>query len=79
MTSLPEWKLAEKIKASGRRGIVAGICIAVFIILAIVITIWKINWLKRTFCCGCDCDDFDEYYLDDDTDESGYANEKDFV
>ena len=79
MRKISEWKLAEKLQASNRRGVIIGICIAVLIIVAVVVVVAKINWLKKTFGC-CDCDDFDEYHLDDDDlDESGYANDKDFV
>ncbi|MCL1842664.1 MAG: hypothetical protein FWF79_02515 [Defluviitaleaceae bacterium] len=80
---ISEWKLAQKIQASGRRGVIIGLLIALAIIAAVVITIIKVNWIKKNFGCGCDMGEFDEdYYLDaDDLDEHGcaYAGEKDFA
>jgi hypothetical protein len=86
MTNFNEWKLAQKLQASGTRGMIIGICIAVLIIAAIVIAVVKICMLKRNYCCDCEMDEFDEdYYLDpdeiEDIDENGcaYTSEKDFV
>jgi len=86
MTSLNEWKIAQSLRDSGRRGIIIGICIAVLVIIAIAtVVVLKICWLKKNgcFCCNCDCDDYgDEYYVDsDELDENGcaYTSEKDFV
>lgn len=79
MTKLKEWKLAQKIEASGRRGIIIGMCVAVLIIAAVIIAIVKIQWIKRNFC-ACDINDFDDdYYLDDDEDGCMYTSETDFV
>lgn len=82
MTKLKEWRLAQKIQASGRRGVIVGICIAVLILVLVVVVIVKYQWLKRLL--GRDyIDEFDdEYYLDDDDlDENGcaYTSEKDFA
>jgi hypothetical protein len=83
MTRLSEWNMAQRIQASGRRGIIIGICIALLVIAAVVITVIKINWLKKTFGNCCDCGDFDDdFYIDeDDIDEDGccYTSEKNFV
>jgi len=75
------WRLAQKLEASSRRGMIVGMCVAVLLIAAIVITVVKINWLKKCFGCGCGLDDFDDdYYLDaDDLDESCCSYEKDFI
>jgi hypothetical protein len=82
MNKLSEWKLAQKLNESGRRGMIIGMCVAILIIVAVIIAIVKIKWVKRTFN-GYDMGDLDEdYYLDeDDIDENGccYTNEKDFV
>jgi len=76
-------KMTQMLDASNRRGIIIGVCVTVAIILAVALAIVKIKWLKKTFCCGCELDDFDdEYYLDeDDLDENGcaYTGDKDFV
>ena len=83
MSKLSEWKLAQKIQASGRRGIIIGLVIAVLVILAVVITIIKVRWLKKQFgCLHCDLDELgDDFADDDEADETGccYTSEKDFV
>jgi len=81
MTNLTEWKIAQQLQASGRRGIIIGMCVAILIIAAVVITILKINWLKKNFGCCCDCDyEDDDFYIDEDDlhEDSFYASEKDF-
>ncbi|MDR0272209.1 MAG: hypothetical protein LBI27_02700 [Clostridiales bacterium] len=74
---ISEWKLAQKIQASGRRGMIIGICIGVLLIAVIILAVVKIVWMKKNCCCECDGFD-DDYYIDDEDDES-FANEKDFV
>ncbi|MCL2577738.1 MAG: hypothetical protein FWE27_06785 [Defluviitaleaceae bacterium] len=77
------WRLAQKMQASSRRGMIVGMCVAILIIVAVIIAVIKINWLKKCFGCSCGLDEFDDdYYLDaDDIDENGcaYTSEKDFV
>lgn len=83
MNNLSNWTLAQKIQSSGRRGMVVGMCIAILLIVAVVITVIKIRWIKKILSCCCNHDEFDDdYYLDtDDLDENGcaYTSEKDFV
>ncbi|MCL2223487.1 MAG: hypothetical protein FWB96_00805 [Defluviitaleaceae bacterium] len=81
---MDNWRLAQNLEASGRRGVIVGVCIAVLIIFAVIaLVVVKLCLLKKL--CGCDCclDEFeDDYYLDsDDPDENGcaYTSEKDFV
>lgn len=81
MAKLRDWKMAQKIQASGKRGMIIGMCVAVLIIVVVVIAIIKIDWLKSFFkrddCC---CDFDDDFYLDaDEMDENGcaYTSEKD--
>jgi len=79
MSKLSEWKLAQKIQASGRRGVVVGLIIAGLIILAVILTIVKIRLLKKHFgCFHCDMDDMDDT-IDCDEDGCCYTSEKDFV
>jgi len=83
MTKLKEWKMAQKIQASGKRGMIIGMCVSILIIVAVIIAIVKIDWLKKTFGRGgCCCDDYDDddFYIDaDDMDENGcaYTSESD--
>ena len=89
MTSLNEWKMAQSLRESGRRGIIIGVCVTLLIVIAIATVIaLKICWLKKHgfCCCDCDCDEYDDYggdyYVDsDELDENGcaYTSEKDFV
>ncbi|MCL2199587.1 MAG: hypothetical protein FWB80_11750 [Defluviitaleaceae bacterium] len=85
MSKLTEWNIAQKIQASGRRGMIVGIVIGVLVIIAIALVVVKICMLKRNYCCECDMeDDFDEdFYIDgdDEIDENGcvYTSEKDFA
>jgi hypothetical protein len=81
MKKLSDWKLAQKLNASGKRGLVIGMCVAILIIVAVIIAIVKIKWINKNM--GYDMDDFDDdYYMDeDDIDENGcmYTDEKDFA
>jgi len=85
MNSLSEWKVAQKIQASGKKGIIIGLLIAGLIILAVVGTIVKIYLIKKHFgCLNCDMDDFDDCCCgkdDCDCDEDGccYTEDKDFA
>ena len=85
MSKITEWNIAQKIQASGRRGLIIGIIVGVLFIVAVILAIVKIRLIKKYMCCDCGCgmDDFDEdFYLDDDSDvdENGcvYTSEKDF-
>ncbi|MCL2358096.1 MAG: hypothetical protein FWC70_13250 [Defluviitaleaceae bacterium] len=80
MAKLKEWKMAQKIRSSGNRGMIIGMCVAVLIIVAVIIAVIKIDWLKRTFGRdGCCCDDYDDDFYIDADDESGcaYTSESD--
>ena len=81
MTKLKEWKMAQQIQSSGKRGMIIGMCVAILIIVAVVIAIIKIDWLKKTFGRDCCCDDYDDdFYIDtDEMDENGcaYTSERD--
>lgn len=82
MNKLTEWKLAQKLQASNRRGIIAGLAIAGIICLVVAITIIKIRWMKKHLSgCGCRVDILEEDFLDDDYDGTGcrVANDTDFV
>ena len=83
MSRLSEWKVAQKIQSSGKRGMVIGMCVAVLIIAVVIIAVVKINWLKSLFNGGCCCDDDyddDDFFIDlDEMDENGcaYTSEND--
>jgi len=82
MSKVNEWKLAQKIQASGQRGVIIGIVIAILFITAVVLAILKIHWLKKTFgCLHCDLDELGDDFVDVDCDDDGccYTSEKDFV
>jgi len=82
MDRLTEWKLAEKLNASNRKGIILGLTIAAVVVLVVAAVIIKIRWVKNHCCMGCDHDDFGDDFLDEeDMDENGccYTSEKDFV
>jgi len=78
MRKLSEWKLAQKIRASGRRGIIIGLIIAALVIVGVVLVVIKFRWVKKQFgCLHCDVDTLGDDFSDDD--EEDFANEKDFV
>jgi len=83
MSKLQEWKLAQKIDASEKRGLIIGLSIAALIILIVIGAIIKIYLLKKYFgCMHCDMDDIgDDLVEEDDIDENGccYTSDKDFV
>ena len=83
MNKLTEWKLAQKIDESGRRGVIIGLAIAALVVATVVITILKVRCLKKQFgCLHCDVDELGDDFVDaDGCDENGccYTNENDFV
>jgi len=70
---IPNWKLAQKLQSSNKKGIITGLIIAVFVIAIVAAIIIKMQWLKKQFgCLDCDIDlddDFDLDFDDDDDDE----------
>ena len=85
MRKISEWKLAQKLQASNKRGLIIGLTIGAVICLIVAAVIVKVHWLKKKFdCLHCDLDDMD-YELKDadacDCDENGcsYTSDKDFV
>ena len=76
MSKLAEWKLAQKIQASGRKGIIIGLAVAALICLLVAVCIIKCRWLKHYFgCWGNDLLDVN----DGGEDDCCYTSEKDFV
>ena len=82
MSKLSEWKLAQKIQASGTRGVIIGLAVAALVCLIVAVVIIKGRWIK---CClrkhfsyfgGSDLLD-----INDGGEEEGccYTSEKDFV
>ena len=77
MSKLSEWKLAQKIHASGRKGIIIGLAVAALICLLVAICVIKCKWLRRHFGWfgGSDLLDVN----DGSGDDCCYTSEKDFV
>ena len=76
MSKLTEWKLAQKIQASGRKGVIIGLAVAALICLLVAVCIVKCRWLKKHFgCCGSDLLDVN----DGGDDDCCYTSDKDFV
>jgi len=89
MCKISEWKLAKKLQASNKQGLIIGISIGVLVCLVIVAVIVKFFWLKKKFDYLHydldDLDDLDGEFEDEndlcDCDENGcsYTSDKDFV
>ena len=81
MNKLASLKLAQKLQASNKRGIITGLVIAAVLLTLIVVAIIKLQWIKEKLgCCGdCDIDLDDEFDLDFDDDDALYTSEVDFV
>ena len=86
MSKISDWKLAQKLQASNKRGLILGLTIGIVVCLIVVAIVVKICWLKKKFdCLHYDLDDLDGEFDDldglCDCDESGcsYTSEKDFV
>ena len=77
VSKLTEWKLAQKIQASGRRGIIIGLAVAALICLLVAVCIIKCRWLKKHFGCWSG----DLLDINDGGDDEGccYTSDKDFV
>ena len=73
MTKISEWKLAQKIQASGKKGMIIGLSIAALVCLIIAIVIIKSKFLKKLV--GCGKGDFAEAGEED----CCYTSDKDFV
>ena len=77
---LPNWKLAKKLQASNKKGIITGLIIAAVVLTLIVLAIVKMQWLKKQFgCMECDMDLDDDFDLDFEEDGSVFTSETDFV
>ena len=71
---MKNFQFPEICERSKCRGIFIGIGIALFVIGIVVIGVMKFMWLKKQLCCGCNLDDFDDFYesnlyLDDEDDD----------
>ena len=83
MRKISEWKLAQKMQASNKKGLIVGLTIGIVVCLIVAGILIKMCWLKKKFeCLHYDLDDLDgEFDELCDCDESGcsYTSEKDFV
>ena len=79
MKKLSNWRLAQKLQASGRKGVILGLAIAALVILIVAVVLIKARWLKKKMDrLHYDFDELSDDF-DDDCDECAMANEKDFV
>ena len=75
MKKLAELKLAQKIQASGRKGVIVGLAIAAVVCIGVAFVVIKMNWIKKQFgCLHCEVDSLGDDFIDEDD-----AYEKDFV
>ncbi|MCL2286896.1 MAG: hypothetical protein FWC32_11120 [Firmicutes bacterium] len=80
MNTLSSWKLAEKLEASNKKGIIFGLVLALIIVAIVIAVIVKVQWLKKHFGCDeCDMDFDDDFDLDFDDEDTIYTSESDFV
>jgi len=78
MNKISNWKLAQKLQASNKKGLITGLLIALLVIAIVIAVIVKMQWLKQQF--GCDeCDLEDDFDLDFDEDGGVFTGESDFV
>ena len=83
MRKISEWKLAQKLQASNKKGLIIGLSIGVLVCIVAAV-IFKCCCFKKKFdCLHYDLDDLDDDMddLDCDCDENGcsYTSDKDFV
>ena len=85
MLRISNWKLAQKLHASNKRGLIIGLAVGVVVCLVIAAVVVKCCCKKRKLdCLHYDLDDLDcefDHGDDCDCDENGcsYTSEKDFV
>jgi len=80
MSKISEWKLAQKLQNSNKKGIITGFIIAAVVIAIIVLVIVKIKCIKQYLGCDeCDMDDLEDDFIDDLDDDVLYTSEADFV
>jgi len=84
---MKNWRYVNKLRASGKRGVIVGLAIAGVICLLVAIICFKYKWIKEKleslhyefedFCCD-DCCESEE---DCNCDENGcaYTSDSDFV
>ena len=81
MYNISTCKLAQKLQASNKRGLIIGISIGVLVCLAVIAVIKCCCLKKRHECMYYDLDDFDCDLDEVACDENGcsYTSDKDFV
>ena len=80
MTKLSNWKLAKKLRASNKKGVITGLVIAAVVLTLVIVAIVKIQWIKKQLGVGEDEFDFeDDFDLEFDEDGGVYTSESDFV
>ena len=82
MHKISTWKLAQKLQASNRCGLIVGITIGIVVCLVIAAIVIKCCCNKKKYdCMHYDLDDFDCDLDEVACDENGcsYTSDKDFV
>ena len=83
MRRISEWKLAQKLQAHKKAGLVCGVAVGVVLCLVIIAAVVKVFWLKKKFSCvDYDMDVFESDFEEPcDCDDNGcsFTSEKDFV
>ena len=79
MSKLDNWRLKQKLQATGKKGVILGLVIAALVILIIAVILIKARCFKKKMDhLHYDFDELSDDF-DDDCDECALANEKDFV
>ena len=87
MCKISNWKLAQKLQESNKRGLIIGLTIGILVCLIVAGIIIKLCWLKKKLEClhydlddmDCDFEDLDEDCEDCDENGCSYTSERDFV
>jgi len=80
MSKLTELKLAKKLQASNKCGIITGVIVALAVIGLITVIIVKMRYLKKHFgCLECEMDMQDDDFDMDFEEDGVYTSESDFV
>ena len=80
MSKFSEWNLAQKLQESNKKGLIAGIAIALVVVAIIILVIVKIKCIRQYIGCDeCDLDDLEDDFIDELDDDIIYPDEEIFV
>jgi len=74
MSRFSNWKLAKKLQASNKKGLITGLIIAILVITLVVVVIMKLQWIKKQFGC-LECDELDDDFDLDFEEDGVFATE----